>query len=92
MRNYKERIMRFVKKLDGGCWQWQGNMNTDGYGRFGYNGKVIKAHRASWLIFKGEIGYSHVLHVCDNKGCINPRHLKLGTHKQNVHDKYLIHD
>ena len=88
-KNYPVRFLRFVAKQKNGCWYWEGNMNSDGYGRFGYMGKVIKAHRAAWLIFKGEIEDKFVLHACDTKNCVNPSHLYLGTLKQNMQDKYI---
>ena len=91
-KDYQKRFMLYVHKLPGGCWAWQGNLDERGYGRFGFHGKVRRAHRVAWILFRGEIGENHVLHVCDNPGCVNPKHLKLGTLKQNVHDKYLVHD
>lgn len=68
------------------CWLWIGDKNEKGYGR--YNNQ--KAHRISFSIHnKKLIGNFHVLHRCDNPSCVNPLHLFLGTHKDNMQDKIL---
>lgn len=70
-----------------GCWNWmKGKFNT-GYGMFWLNGKTVSAHRASWQINFGYIPDGlFVLHKCDNKRCVNPNHLFLGTAKDNTDD------
>lgn len=72
-----------------GCWGWNGYLN-DGYGTLSMgNLGIIRAHRASWMIHKGDIPKELiVLHNCDNRSCVNPDHLRLGTHKDNADDKY----
>lgn len=69
------------------CWEWLGSFDTDGYARFGAEGKYHRGSRVSWVIHRGEIpaGLS-VLHSCDNRGCCNPDHLFLGTQDDNVKD------
>lgn len=48
---------------------------------------MLYAHRVSWELFRGPIPNKlFVLHKCDNKNCINPDHLFLGTAKDNIHD------
>jgi hypothetical protein len=70
-----------------GCHYWIGNQRKkQGYGGFRYNGKMMLAHRVSYLLNKGEIGDKHVLHSCDNPYCVNPDHLFLGTHQDNMSD------
>jgi hypothetical protein len=65
-----------------------GKSKTDfGYGRFRLNKRTMHAHRASWFLFKGHPGKWLVLHKCDNPPCVNPDHLFLGTHNDNVQDK-----
>lgn len=65
------------------CWEWQGRRQPDGYGLFG----SAKAHRASFAAFNGEIPSRYeVRHTCDNPPCVNPRHLIVGTHGDNMRD------
>lgn len=68
------------------CWVWTGSTNSDGYGVCKFQGKAWKAHRLAWVLANGDIGKFEVCHRCDNPGCVNPSHLWLGTHLQNVRD------
>lgn len=73
-----------------GCWEWTAAVNSnpdEPYGWFRLNGKIVQAHRASHMLFKGPTGGLFVLHECDNPRCVNPGHLKLGTQKDNMADK-----
>jgi hypothetical protein len=70
-----------------GCWEWSGALDKDGYGRFGL-GVEKKAHRWAWLLFYGDVPAAmHVLHRCDNRQCVRPDHLFLGTHQDNMRDR-----
>jgi len=70
----------------GNCWEWTGS-NDGRYGQATWDGHNIKAHRAIWIITYGEIPDGlWVLHKCDNPKCVNPEHLFLGTHQDNMDD------
>ncbi len=90
--NY-ERIKKYYEKYvvrKDGCWDWKGTIQHTGYATLNIR-PPIKAHRASWLIHKGEIPKGLIVcHNCpdgDNRRCTNPDHLWLGTHKDNTQDK-----
>ena len=79
---------KFVVKNSDGCWGWSGCAPVNpGYGQFRSEMKLIRAHRASWIINFGEIPKGmFVLHKCDNPICSRPDHLFLGTQKDNLRD------
>lgn len=83
---------RVARSGDDACWIWQGACNTNGYGILSVNLKTTLAHRFSWGLHYGEIpageGYhgTCVMHKCDNKLCVNPNHLSLGTQGDNMKD------
>ena len=73
------------------CIEFKGCKNKKGYGRKRIGGKVRLAHRLSYCKDKNldikDIDGLCVMHTCDNPSCVNPEHLKLGTHQDNVADK-----
>jgi hypothetical protein len=89
-----ERFWSKVLKTDT-CWFWQAQVNNKGYGVFTYYtvrtptrpSKGLYAHRVSWMLTHGDIPEGlRVLHRCDNPPCCNPKHLFLGTQKENMVD------
>ena len=71
-----------------GCWLWGGSTNKDGYGTLSVLGTTTMAHRRSWELHNGPIPEGMlVLHKYDNPACVNPDHLFLGTHGDNMKDK-----
>ena len=86
--NILDRFLSKVNKLPKGCWEYFEFKTDRGYGQFWMLGANWRAHRASYILHKGEIPDGmFVLHECDNPSCVNPDHLKLGTHQDNMNDK-----
>ncbi len=77
------------KKMPSGCVEWIGPRSRYNYGVFSSSimGRM-GAHRASWILHRGVIpDRISVLHSCDNPPCVNPNHLKLGDHHDNMKDR-----
>lgn len=82
---------KVVKRTKDECWEWIGGVDNKNkkapYGRQTINGKKLYAHRISYFINIGDFDESlEVMHTCDNSLCVNPHHLKLGTHHDNMMD------
>ncbi len=86
----KERFWAKVNKANpDDCWEWQASKNPDGYGNFVHNGYNTGAHRVAYYLTNGKIPEGkEVCHACDNPSCVNPIHLWLGTHTDNIHDMH----
>ncbi len=86
-------IERFMSKLikekgpEGDCWEWQGYLDSDGYGQFYTPTKTYNAHRYSYELFVKRVPEGLVVrHKCDYPACVNPNHLEAGTQKDNMQD------
>jgi glutaredoxin len=98
MAKHMPLIERFFQKVDKSgsekfpdCWIWTGAPTSRNYGSFSYFTKkpAIGAHVASYLFHKGEIPDGQIVrHNCDNPPCVNPEHLILGTHSDNMKDMF----
>lgn len=82
---------KVIKDKESDCWLWRANKDKLGYGKFTPLGcKNGLAHRSSHRIFKGPIKENMlVLHSCHVTSCVNPAHLRLGTHADNMRDKVM---
>lgn len=88
----EERFWTFVRQSVG-CWEWQGTRQNQGYGLITEraDGKMVArtTHRVSWELHYGSIPKGlMVLHRCDNRKCVRPDHLYLGTASDNAHDMW----
>lgn len=84
---------RFWEKVDrrspDECWPWLAFRNESGYGMIRNGPMMALAHRVSHVLHRGErvpVGLQ-VLHHCDRRSCVNPKHLYVGTNSDNVRDK-----
>lgn len=92
----RREFLSHVKVLKNGCWIWTGARSSylrDGkpyYGAFHLEGKVVDAHKAAWLLFRGEVPRWHlVCHDCpagDDKRCVNPEHLFTASRQEHGSD------
>lgn len=72
------------------CWEWTKPL-SDGYGRVWIKSKYVKAHRLSYELFVGTIPQgASILHSCHNRACVNPKHLRIGTHQENMQDRKMV--
>ena len=83
---------RFITKVRvipcGGCWEWTASLQPTGYGQINSGGDaptMLYAHRVSWELFIGPIPEGMWIdHMCRNRLCVNPQHLRVVTPRQNT--------
>ena len=95
MQEELRRLKRFWEKVEvsgvNKCWNWKAATQSSGYGAFAYKPKhIVTAHRYIWAVYYNDgilpISDFYVMHSCDNKICVNPNHLELGTAHENNRD------
>jgi len=86
-KSFSDRFWDKVDKQSNGCWEWLGGTNK-GYGAVSHEGSMKLAHRVAWRLLNGGIPSGVlVLHKCDNRRCVNPEHLYLGSYSDNNLDR-----
>lgn len=88
MKTLQERFdEKWIPITESGCWIWTGYADDQGRGQIRINGATKRAHRISWELTNGPIPDGlHCLHHCDVPSCVNPDHLYIGTHQDNMDD------
>lgn len=90
MPSSRPLAQRFCEKVvirESGCHEWVGHIQPNGYGQVRANGKTTYAHRVAWELANGPLPDGvYVLHACDNRCCVNPAHLRVGSFQDNMDD------
>lgn len=82
-----KRLYESMVVSESGCWEWTGLLGSSGYGHIKAFGKFVGVHRLSFELYNGPIpAGAEIRHRCDNPVCINPDHLEIGSHLQNMRD------
>lgn len=87
MHELAKRFWPRVKKHPHGCWEWTGPLRKDGYAQISVDGKQQLVHRVAWMLAFGAMPKKCVLHKCDNRKCVKPKHFFHGTKGDNNRDR-----
>jgi HNH endonuclease len=86
-KTIEQRFKEGYQVMQSGCWEWTKGRKSGGYGCLRVGDSTMTAHRYSYELVHGPVKDGlYVLHSCDNPPCVNPAHLRLGSHQENMQD------